>query len=306
MSYQSFTGCRLGVHISLSLLLCAAPCVYAAHNSDIIAKVGGIDVSADDIRPAIENLDAQTQAAISREPASLEQVVRALLTQRVVLKQALAEKWDQDAIVTAALARTRDGVISQTYLQSVSKPPESYPSDEEVQAAYEANKVKLLVPRQYQLAQILVNDPKGSDSVTDAKAAAKVAAIEKALSKREADFSSIATVDSDDSQSAAKGGLLGWIAENRIQPEIRAELGSPAKGSVTKPARLDDGLHILKVLDVKEPYTPTLDEIRPQLIQQMRAERTKANSQQYIAKLLQQTPIQINELNLSHVIKQAD
>jgi parvulin-like peptidyl-prolyl isomerase len=60
--------------------------------------------------------------------------------------------------------------------------------------------------------------------------------------------------------------------------------------------------HILKVIDIKEAYTPALDEIRTALARQLRNEKTQANSQAYLAKLLQQTPVTINELALSKIL----
>jgi len=269
----------------------------------VIARVGDTEVNAGEIRAAIQNLDAKTQAAAASDPAALSQVVRAILTQRLILREALDKKWDQDAAVTATLARLRDSAIAQTYLQNVSKPADTYPSDAELQAAYDANKGQMLVPRQYDLAQIYIKNPKGSDETSAAKAQVKLDGIRKALAKRDADFGAIARAESDEPESAAKGGELGWLAESRIQPEIRSQLGSLAKGTVSEPVRLDDGWHVIKVLDVKEPYTPSLTEVRPQLAQRMRDERAKANSQQYIAKLLQDNPVQINELNLSKVLK---
>jgi parvulin-like peptidyl-prolyl isomerase len=277
--------------------------MHAADDSQVIARVGDSQVTADDIRSAIQNLDANTQAAAAKDPAALSQVVRAILTQRLILKEALARKWDQDPAVTAALARVRDGVIAQSFLDSVSKPPASYPSDAEVQAAYDANKSQLVVPRQYQLAQIFIKCPKNADAATAAKAQVKLDGIRKALARHNADFSSVARAESDEPESAAKGGELGWLAENRIQPEIRAQLGNLTKGTVTQPIRLDDGWHILKVLDIKEPYTPELSEIKTQLIARMRTEKERQNSQQYIAKLVEQNPIQLNELGLSKVLK---
>jgi parvulin-like peptidyl-prolyl isomerase len=288
---------------ALCLLLSISPRLRAEPDAAVIARVGDTEVSADDIRTEIRTLDAKTQAAAASDPAALSQIVRAILTQRLVLKQALAAKWDQDPSVTAALAHVRDNAIAETYLQSVSKPPDSYPSDAELKAAYDANKSQLLVPRQYDLAQIFVKDPTGAGDAADAKAQVKLQSLHKALYKAGADFSAIARAESDEPQSAAKGGELGWLAENRIQPEIRAQLGSLSKGNLTAPLHLEDGWHILKVLDVKEPYTPSLDEVRSQLIQQMRAERARTSSQQYIAKLIEQSPIQINELELSKVLK---
>jgi parvulin-like peptidyl-prolyl isomerase len=283
--------------LSVSLLLCPQARLRAADDdsdSTVIARVGDAQVTAGEIRADIQNLDANTQAAAARDPSALSEVVRAILAQRLVLKEAREKKWDQNPAVTAALERLRDNAIAQTYLQSVSKPPDSYPSDAELQAAYDANKAQLIVPRQFDLAQIYIKDPKGSDASTAAKAQVKL----------DADFAAIASADSDDPASAAKGGQLGWLAETRIQPEIRSQLGTLSKGTVSQPIRLDDGWHILKVVDVKEPYTPTLDEIRPQLSQKMRAERARADSQQYVAKLMQDNPVQINELALSKVLKQ--
>jgi parvulin-like peptidyl-prolyl isomerase len=229
--------------------------------------------------------------------------VRLILAQRLVLKEALQKKWDQNPAVVDALNQVRNNAIAQTYLQSVSVPPSTYPSDAEMQTAYDTNKKQLLVPRQYEVAQIFITDPKGADETTQAKAKVKLEAVSKALAKHGADFAAIARADSDEAQSAAKGGELGWLMETRIQPEIRAQLGTLAKGSVTQPIRLDDGWHVLKVLDEKEPYTPTLEEIKPQLAQKMRAEKAQQNSQEYLAKLLQDNPVQINELALSKVLK---
>jgi len=296
----------LAAALSISLLFSATQRLHAAEDDtdSVIARVGDSQVTAGEIRSAIENLDANTQAAVARDPSALSQVVRAILAQRLVLKEALAKKWDQNPAVTAGLARLRDSAISQTYLQAVSKPPESYPSDTELQAAYDANKAQLLIPRQFDLAQIFIKDPKGADPLVVTKAEIKLDSVRKALAKKGADFAAVATAESDDPDSAAKGGTLGWLAESRIQPEIRSQLGTLAKGTVSAPVRLDDGYHILKVLDVKDAYTPTLDEIRTQLAQKMRSERARANSQQYVAKLLQDNPVQINELALSKILKQ--
>ena len=40
------------------------------------------------------------------------------------------------------------------------------------------------------------------------------------------------------------------------------------------------------------------------MVQSMRTQQARANSQQYLAKLLQDNPVQINELALSKILKQ--
>lgn len=273
-----------------------------AQDTDVVARIGTTDIKADEIRSSIDSLDAKQQAALARDPNLLNQLVRSILVQRVVLNEALSKHWDQNPTVVAELARLRENTIRETYLASVSQPPPGYPSDAELKAAYDANKASLLVPKQYRLAQIFIALPKTAEKADIDKVQSEVDSLKKDLHQKDADFAVIARTQSEDSQSAAKGGEIGWLTENQIQPEIRSQVTSLAKGAVSDPIRLADGWHIVKVLDTKDPYTPSLDEIRPQLTERLRAERAKALSQEYVAKLLQQTPVSINELGLSKLL----
>ena len=66
---------------------------------EVIARVGGNDVTAEELRAAVASLDARSQAAVTRDPALLSQTVRALLANRLVLKEALSKKWDQQPAI---------------------------------------------------------------------------------------------------------------------------------------------------------------------------------------------------------------
>ena len=275
-------------------------------DSTVIARVGDTEVKLDEIRSAIESLDARDQAALARDPSLLSQTVRTLLMRRVVLKEALAKHWDQEPAVATLIERARDNAVVESYLQSVSKPPDSYPSETELQAAYDARKAQLLVPKQFRLAQIFLALPKNADKVNSDKVQAKLETIKRSLHQAGTDFGAIAKANSEESESAARGGEIGWLTDNQIQPEVRSQLGSLSKNAVSEPIRLEDGWHIIKVLDVKEAYTPTLDEIRGALAQELRKEKTQSNSQAYLGKLLQQTPVAVNELALSKVLSKGE
>ena len=136
-------------------------CDSAAENS-VLARIGETEVQIEEVRSSIGNLDSREQAAVARDPALLNQAVRALLVQRAVLQEALAKQWDRQPEVAAQLTRVRENAIVESYLQSVSKTPESFPSDAEVQSAYDTNNAALLVPRQFRLAQIFIAAPEES------------------------------------------------------------------------------------------------------------------------------------------------
>jgi peptidylprolyl isomerase len=233
----------------------------------------------------------------------LSQLVRAYLARQAVLKEALTKKWDQRPEVKAQLDRAREQAITELYLQSLSKPPDAYPSEAELQAAYDANKKAFEVSKQYRIAQIFVAVAKQADKETEEKGRKKVDEALKKVKQKGADFGAIARSDSDESAAAERGGEIGWLTEAQMVPGIRASVTSLGSGATSEPVRLDDGWHLIKVLETKPTSTRPLAEVRDALLNQLRADRAQANRQAYLTKLLEQNPPAINELALSKLVK---
>jgi parvulin-like peptidyl-prolyl isomerase len=270
----------------------------ASGSDDVVARVGNANISAEELRAYVGALGAREQAALAKDPALLSQTVRMLLANRLVLQEVIAKKWDQQTNVAAQLNRVRESALVEIYLQSVSTPADGYPGEEDLQKVYEANRSALLVPRQFQLAQIFVAAPKEADKAAEDKAKRKLDDIQGKLKTPNADFTAIARAEGE----AKDGGDLGWVAESQIRPEIKVQVIGLAKNAVSEPIRLDDGWHILKLLDTKAAYTRTLPEVRDQLIQQMRSERAAMMRRAYLAELLKEHPPILNELALSNLL----
>lgn len=275
-------------YLTVLLILTASP--LHAEPAPVLGKAGDIEITGGEIREIVAGLEAEQQTALSKDPAALGQYVRALLVQRLVLKQALDKKWDQDPAVIAKLVRARESALTESYLQNASLPEPGYPNEVELTEAYEASKSKLIIPRSYKLGQIYI-----------AKDKAKLDSVQKQLKAKNADFAAIARTSSEEPASAAQGGEIGWLTEDQIQPEIRAKLPDLTKGSVTEPVKLQDGWHILKLLDLREPRTPALDEIRDSFVTQLRADRSRIKRQEFLAGLVKDHPLAINEIELTKV-----
>ena len=286
--------------ILTALLLSTA---VASQDSEILAKVGTSEVRTEDIRPFIEKLSVRDQLLLSKNPSALNDYVRGLIVQQLVYKEALAKKWDQQSQVTAALEKIRQQAITQSYLQSVAAPSQDFPSSADLQAAYDQLKKAnaLQVPKQYHLAQIYIACPKGADKDAEAKAQAAADAAVKAV--KSGDFATVAKAQSEDAASAQRGGDLGFLPESQIQPEIRAAVSPLSKGSVTDPIRLNDGWHIVKLVEVKDPYTATLDEVKSSLSNELRNQKAQQLGKAYLAKLLQDNPVTLNEIAVSKLIE---
>jgi parvulin-like peptidyl-prolyl isomerase len=264
---------------------------------DVVARVGNTNVSADELRSYVAALGANERAALAQDPAVFSQAVRMLLANRLVLQEIYAKKWDQQPTVTAQLDRVRESAMAELYLQSVTAPPSNFPSDEELQKVYDANRAALLMPRQFELAQIFVAVPKDADKTAEEQGKKGVDDILRKLKAPGADFAALANEG-----GGKNGGELGWLMETQVRPEIRAKVMELAKGAVSEPIRLEDGWHVVKLVDTKAAYTRTLPEVRDQLVQQMRNERAAALRRAYIAELLKAHPPVVNEFALSNLL----
>jgi peptidylprolyl isomerase len=198
----------------------------------------------------------------------------------------------------------RDSAIVETYLQTISVPPENYPDDAEVQKTYEANKSAFIVPRQFRIAQIFVAAAEGDKAATD-QARKKLSDIQARLKQPKADFAAIARDLSDQRETAERGGELGWVAETQIRPEIKARVMALSDNAISEPIKLDDGWHIVKLIETKASITRPLTEVRPLLVQRLRAQRADLLRRNHLARLLEQNPPAINELALGRVFAPA-
>ena len=281
----------------------ATPAAAGPKGVGVVARVGDLEVNLDEIKSALGNLDVRELAAVSRDPALLNQVVRSLLVQRLLYREALAKKWDQSEQAVARLERLRQSAVTESYLESVSQPPAGWPADAEVQAAYEANQASWLVPRQYRLAQIYVALPEGGDQAAVTKAQGRIETVKRKLDEKPGDFAVLAKAESDEKTSAAAGGEIGWLTEAQIQPDIREAAIKLAAGQVSTPIKRAQGWHIIKCLEIKESFTPSLADLKASLVEKMREEKVKANSQAYLAQLLQENPVTINELAIGQILE---
>lgn len=270
---------------------------------EVIARVGSNEITAEEVRAAIALMDQRQQTALARDPALLSQTVRLLLTNRLVLKEATAKKWEQQPAVAAQLARARENLIVESYLQSLTMPPDNFPSDAEVKGVYESNQTAFVVPRRFQLAQIVIMVAKDAEKSAEEDGRKRLDEVSKKLKQPGADFGSVARALSEDKASSDRDGEIGWVTEADLRPEIRTQVTGLSKSGVTEPVRLDDGWHILKMLDTEASRTRGLPEVRDLLVERIRAERADANRRTFLADLLKQNPPVVNEIALSRILE---
>lgn len=276
--------------LAAALLLTAAP-PLRADDATILGKAGDIQLTTTEAREAIAGLEATGDAPLAKDPAAIGQYLRALLIQRLVIQQAQSTHFDKQPDVIAKLVRARETALSEAYLASHSQPPAEYPSQEELDQAYQAAKPQLLIPRTHHLAQIHAKDE------------ATIRRLHQQATAKGADFAQIAKAHSEEKTSAANGGQIGWLAEEQIQPPIRDILPTlKTDGAISSPVKLNDGWHIIRRIATREPRTATLDEVKERLTAQLRAEKARQLRNDFLADLLKNHPLAINEIELNKIL----
>jgi peptidyl-prolyl cis-trans isomerase C len=103
--------------------------------------------------------------------------------------------------------------------------------------------------------------------------------------KAGAKFEDLATQNSKDSGSAAKGGDLDWANGNSYVPEFSQALAKLKKGEMTdEPVKSQFGFHIIKLDDLREATFPGFDEVKAQIVQRLGQQKTGAFQQQLKSK----------------------
>ena len=92
--------------------------------------------------------------------------------------------------------------------------------------------------------------------------------------KKGGKFDEIAKKQSKDPGSGANGGDLDWANAASYVPEFSAALVKLNKGQTTdKPVKTQFGWHVIRLDDVREAQLPKLEEVKPQIAQQLQQQK---------------------------------
>src|SRR5690606_25691935 len=142
-------------------------------------------------------------------------------------------------------------------------------SEEELRAEYERQKERYRLDEERRASHILIT-PDSGESDEDARARAEE--LMRRINEGE-DFAALAAEHSDDPGSASSGGDLGWISRGSLDSAFEEALYSMELGEVEGPVRTDFGWHIIRFDDVREGEERTFEEVRDELLAELRNAR---------------------------------
>jgi peptidylprolyl isomerase len=267
--------------------------------SDVVAQRGDVRLTTEELQNALSLLEPAARAQVTATPQSLANFAREQLLNMVILTQAKANKWDERPEIIHRINETRDAVITQTYLASLVPADPAFPGEAEVTAAYESNKSRLVMPRQYHIAQIVLTVKPGATPQEAEEVHKKALDLRAKAMQPKADFADLARKNSQEPQSADKGGDVGWLREPDMIPAVRENVAGLIESGISQPVRVPDGWHILKLLAMKPAGEVSLLDAKAQIVVALRQARAQRLMRAYLDDRLKAEPIQVNEIELT-------
>ena len=188
-------------------------------------------------------------------PESRKAIVDQLALQMVVAEEAIKKGLDKNPEVAEQIDTMKQSVLANAYVRDfISNNPVN---DDMVKAEYERIKATI-TGSEYKARHILV------DKESEARE------IIARLRKEPGAFAKLAMERSKDPGSKTSGGDLGWFDPRGMVPEFGAAVSKLEKGKFSQePVRTQFGYHVILLEDSKPIEAPPLEEVKPQLAQQL-------------------------------------
>jgi peptidyl-prolyl cis-trans isomerase D len=147
-------------------------------------------------------------------------------------------------------------------------------SPQDVQRYYDENEQQYSTPEQVRASHILLKTEGKDDAAVKKQADDLLAKI-----KAGGDFAQLATKFSEDEGSKTKGGDLDYFGKGQMVPEFDKVAFSLEPGQISDVVKSQFGYHIIKVTDKKPATKRTLEEVRPQIEDQIKWDRAQAEAE---------------------------
>jgi parvulin-like peptidyl-prolyl isomerase len=244
---------------------------YEAAVQQIMPQLVGIEITK---AYAQEKDITVSDAEVDRELAKIkEQVGQQARSsgQDLSDQEAYEQALEQNGITEAQL---REDIRENLPIQEVQErvAGDAQPSEEEVQKFYDENKAaQFTSPAQRCLRHILFNKDQ-KEKAEDVKEQLQDGG----------DFAKLAKENSQDPGSAEQGGDLGCLGKGETVPEFEKAAFGAEPGEVVGPVKTEFGYHLIEVTDVRPEETRSLEEVEPQITDQLVAAKRDEEFQAWI------------------------
>jgi len=200
---------------------------------------------------------------VERSGRPVDDEVKAQIREELIMREIFAQEAERRGLKASAAYRQQVELAAQTILIRelfADFDKKNKVSDAEVKAEYDKF-ASANAGQEFRARHILVEtEAQAKDVVANLKKGGKFEELAKTLSK--------------DPGSGANGGDLDWATANTFVPEFSDAMIKLSKGQITEtPVKTQFGWHIIRVDDIRQAALPSMEELKPQIAQQLQQQK---------------------------------
>lgn len=207
----------------------------------------------------VDSLVAQiSKAGRPVPPEAINQIKEEVILREVFMQEAQKRGLDGSEDFKQQMELARQSILIRELFADYQK--NNPVSDAEIKDVYD-KVVAANGEKEYKVRHILVEKEEQAKAVL-------------AQLKKGGKFDDLAKKQSKDPGSKDKGGDLDWTTPGNLVPEFANALREMKKGQLLEtPVQSQFGWHVIRVDDVREAPLPKLEEVRPQIAQQLQQQK---------------------------------
>ena len=245
--------------------------------NNILATVGGIAITEEEVNEFLEGLGPRGQAY--NNPEGKKAVLGQLVANKLLLLDARRNLYEAEPAFKAELAKLRDNLlISYAADKAVAS---AKVSDQDVADYYNQNKARFMTEEGVNASHILVDSEEKALEIL-----AKIKAGEISFEQ--------AAMENSSCPSKANGGSLGDFGKGQMVPEFDAAVFAMKVGEITDaPVKTQFGYHLIKLNSKSESSVMPYEEIAPQLSEMVLNEKRREAYERKINQLKILYPVEL-------------
>lgn len=254
------------IAFALALALALAP-AWAQNKPPLVVGEHGVTVNAEDLEAASQRIPLPSRRAVMSRVDNLSRQAEEIYIRRALAVDAEKAGLEKDPVVQALLKQARERILSDAQAAELEKTAKL--SDETVRAyardVYRTNPKRFESAEQTRARHILIGRS------ADGKARDRAAEVLQQIRAGQS-FEDVASKQSGDYATAAKGGDLGYFSAGQmVKPfeEAVAKMSKP--GEISDLVETEFGFHIVKFEDRRPAGIRPFEEVREGLEREIRA-----------------------------------
>jgi len=280
--------------IGLTAVFLLLQMVYA-HAEDlnpVVGKVGEFVLREADLDRMISYQPEEAQKSILRSSEQRTNFIRQILLTKAIASRARKDGFEKKPETREIVSYLIDQYLAQEYLSKVVVANVTS-TDEEMKKYYVEHEKDFLIPEAVKVRHIFISAPNDSTVELKDKARAKAEDLLRKIRKGE-DFLKIAKEYSEDSDSASKGGDIGYVAAGKTNSQEFENAAFALKpGEVSNIVETPFGFHIIRMDEKREKRTASFDEAKEYIQAQLKDQNKQKKSQEFLDNLVKESGLEI-------------